>query len=70
MDVCKIVPGLYHYVAIDDCTRYRVLGLFSRPTAAHTIAFLEGVVEETPFPIQRVQTDRGRESCRERAGVG
>jgi len=21
MDVCKIAPGLYHYVAVDDCTR-------------------------------------------------
>jgi hypothetical protein len=30
MDVCKIAPGLYHYVAVDDCTRYRVLGLFPR----------------------------------------
>lgn len=61
MDVCKIAPGLYHYVAVDDCTRYRVLGLFPRRGAAHTIAFLERVMEEMPFPIQRVQTDRGRE---------
>ena len=61
MDVCKIAPGLYHYVAVDDCTRYRVLGLFSRRSGSHTIAFLERVVEEMPFPIQRVQTDRGRE---------
>lgn len=61
MDVCKIAPGLYHYVAVDDCTRYRVLGLFPRRNGIHTIAFLERVVEEMPFPIQRVQTDRGRE---------
>jgi len=61
MDVCKIAPGLYHYVAVDDCTRYRVLGLFPRCNATHTIAFLERVVEEMPFPIQRLQTDRGRE---------
>lgn len=26
MDTCKIAPGLYQYAAIDDCTRYRVLG--------------------------------------------
>jgi transposase InsO family protein len=61
MDVCKSASGLYHYVAIDDCTRYRVLGLYPRRSAAHTIAFLERVVEEMPFPIQRIQTDRGRE---------
>lgn len=61
IDVCKIAPGLYHYVAVDDCTRYRVLGLFPRRNGIHTIAFLERVVEEMPFPIQRVQTDRGRE---------
>lgn len=61
MDVCKIAPGLYHYVAVDDCTRYRVLGLFPRRNGTHTIAFLERVVEEMPFPIQRLQTDRGRE---------
>ena len=61
MDVCKIAPGLYHYVAVDDCTRYRVLGLFPRRNGSYTMAFLERVVEEMPFPIQRVQTDRGRE---------
>jgi len=33
----------------------------SWPAAARlTIAFFERVVEEMPFPIQRVQTDRGR----------
>ena len=61
MDVCKIAPGLYHYAAIDDCSRYKVLGLYPRRTAANTINFLERVVEEMPFPIQRMQTDRGRE---------
>jgi transposase InsO family protein len=61
MDVCKIAPGLYQYTAIDDCSRYKVIGLFKRRTAANSIAFLEQVVEEMPFPIQRIQTDRGRE---------
>ena len=28
MDTCKIAPGLYQYTAIDDCTRYRVLGIY------------------------------------------
>jgi transposase InsO family protein len=61
MDICKIAPGLYQYTAIDDCSRYKVIGLLKRRTAANSIAFLEQVVEEMPFPIQRIQTDRGRE---------
>lgn len=61
MDVCKIKPGLYQYTAVDDCTRYRVLGLFHRKTAQSTIEFNDKVIEETPFPIRRIQTDRGKE---------
>ncbi len=61
MDVCKIAPGRYHYAAVDDCTRYKVMGLYPRRTGANTILFLERVIEEMPFPIQRIQTDRGRE---------
>jgi len=61
IDTCKIGPGLIQYTAVDDCTRYRVLRLFSRRTAANTLKFLDCVVEEMPFPIQRIQTDRGRE---------
>jgi len=61
MDTCKIAPGRYQYTAIDDCTRYRVLRLYSRRTAENTLSFIEAAVEEMPFPIQRIQTDRGRE---------
>jgi transposase InsO family protein len=61
MDTCKIKPGLYQYTSIDDCTRYRVLRLYNRRTAANTLDFLRAVIEEMPFPIQRIQTDRGRE---------
>ena len=61
MDVCKIRPGCYQYTAIDDCTRYKVLALFTRRTAANTLTFLDQVIEEMPFPIERIQTDRGRE---------
>ncbi len=61
MDTCKIGPGLYQYTAVDDCTRIRVLALYSRRTAKNTLVFLEKVIEELPFPIQRIQTDRGRE---------
>tara|TARA_R110000782_G_scaffold184211_8_gene274475 strand:- start:637 stop:1521 length:885 start_codon:yes stop_codon:yes gene_type:complete len=61
MDTCKIGPNLYQYTSIDDCTRYRVLRLYKRRTAANTLDFIDAVMEEMPFPIQQIQTDRGRE---------
>jgi hypothetical protein len=61
LDTCKLGPGLYQYTSIDDCTRYRVLRIYKRRTAINTLDFLECVVEEMPFPIQRIQTDRGLE---------
>jgi transposase InsO family protein len=61
MDTCKIAPGLYQYTAVDDCTRIRVLALFNRRTATNSLQFLELAMEEFPFPIQCIQTDRGRE---------
>ena len=61
MDTKKLTPGKYQYTAIDDCTRWRVLGIYNKRTAANTLLFLERVIEEFPFPIQRIQTDRGRE---------
>jgi transposase InsO family protein len=61
MDTCKIQPGLYQYTAVDDCTRFRVLCLYPRRSAANTLLFIERANEEMPFPIQRIQTDRGRE---------
>ena len=61
IDTCKIAPGLYQYTAVDDCTRIRCLALFDRRTAANSLVFLEQIIEEMPFPIQRIQTDRGLE---------
>lgn len=61
VDTCKIGPKRYQFTAVDDCTRYRVLGLYPRRQACHTIHFFERVLDEMPFPIQRVQSDRGRE---------
>ena len=61
MDTCKIRPGLYQYTAIDDCSRWQVLGLHPRRTAANTLDFLDRVAAGMPFPVQRVQTDRGQE---------
>lgn len=61
MDVCKIGPRLYQYTAIDDCSRYQVVGLFRSRSAKSTLAFLDQLVEEMPVSIQRIQTDRGQE---------
>src|SRR3712207_5143383 len=61
MDTCKIKPGLYQYTAIDDCSRFQIMGLYPRRTAANTRDFLKHALEEMPFPVQRVQTDRGGE---------
>ncbi|HMK59688.1 MAG TPA: IS481 family transposase [Dissulfurispiraceae bacterium] len=62
IDTCKIRPGVYLYTAVDDCSRYIVLGLYSRRTAKNTIHFLtERVLEEMHFSIQRIQSDNGAE---------
>src|SRR6185437_5506945 len=70
MDTCKIGPGCYQYTAVDDCTRIRVLALYPRRTAANTLLFLERVIEELPFPVQCIQTDRGREFLATRCNTG
>jgi len=58
MDTCKIRPGLYQFTAIDDCSRFLVASLARRRSAHATLRFLDQVLEEMPFPIQRLQTDR------------
>jgi len=62
VDNCKIGPRLYQFTAIDDCTRLRVLGLYSARSAQSAAHFVrERLLVEFPFPIQRIQTDRGTE---------
>jgi transposase InsO family protein len=61
LDTCKIAPGLYQYTAIDDCSRWQALALYPDRSAASTLDFLERVRAGMPFPVQRVQTDRGGE---------
>jgi hypothetical protein len=56
----KVSTRGFQYTAIDDYTRLRVLGLYPGRTASTAVHFLEQrMVEEFPFPIQRIQTDRG-----------
>jgi transposase InsO family protein len=62
IDTCKIGKNLYQFTAIDDCTRMRVLALYSSHTALDAAHFLKNhLLPGFPFPIQRVQTDRGSE---------
>lgn len=62
VDNCKIGKGLYQFTAIDDCTRMRVLALYPDRSAQSAVLFLkEHLLREFPFPIQRIQTDRGSE---------
>lgn len=61
MDTCKIASGIYQYTAVDDCSRWRVLEIYKRRTANNTLLFLDLVMEQFPFPIERIQTDRGLE---------
>jgi hypothetical protein len=61
MDTCNIMADLYLYTAIEDCSRYKVISIYPRRSVNNTIKYLDEVIEEMPFPIQRIQTDRGKE---------
>lgn len=61
MDTCKIGPGKFQYTAVDDCTRVRVMRIYPRRTSTNTLDFIDAVIEEMGFPVQRFQTDRGTE---------
>lgn len=61
MDTCKIGPEIYQYTAIDDCSCWRVLEIYKCRTANNPLQFLDLVLEQFPFAIQRIQTDRGLE---------
>jgi transposase InsO family protein len=61
MDNMKLADDLFQYTAIDDCTRIKVVGLYPSRSADSSLQFLEEVRQSLPFPIQRLQTDRGQE---------
>jgi transposase InsO family protein len=62
IDTAKVGKGLFQYTATDDCTRMRVLALYPKRDAATSVHFLrDHLLKEFPFPIQRIQTDRGGE---------
>ena len=54
----------YQFIAIDDCTRLRVLRiypLYPRCDQKTAIQFVDYVLERLPFPVQIIQTDNGAE---------
>jgi transposase InsO family protein len=51
----------YQFTAIDDCTRYRVLQIYSHNSAKSAVDFIERVRQKLPFAIQEIQTDNGSE---------
>lgn len=61
LDTVKIATGIYQYTAIDDYSRFLVAEIYPSLTAAHTLEFLDFVLDAIPFAIQRIQTDRGGE---------
>ncbi|APC96170.1 IS481 family transposase [Francisella tularensis subsp. novicida] len=61
VDTCKIAPGIYQYTAVDDCSRWRVLKIYTRAIAKNILDFIDIMCEEFSFAIQRIKTDRGRE---------
>jgi transposase InsO family protein len=61
VDTCKITNNVFQYTAIDDCTRFRILEIYTKKNAVNTLDFIDKMIEQFPFPIQRVQTDRGTE---------
>jgi transposase InsO family protein len=52
---------LYQFTAVDDCTRYRVIRIYSRNTTRSAIDFFETVKQVFPAKIREVQTDNGPE---------
>jgi transposase InsO family protein len=52
---------LYKYTALDDCTRFRVLRLCQRLYHGASLAFLHELRHAFPFPIRRLQCDKGLE---------
>ncbi|OJW49686.1 MAG: hypothetical protein BGO67_04075 [Alphaproteobacteria bacterium 41-28] len=57
IDVTKVRQRCYQFTAVDDCTRLRVLRLYTAKTAENAVKFLFEVLEAFPFPIQRIQFD-------------
>ncbi|MEE8483514.1 MAG: IS481 family transposase [Nitrospinota bacterium] len=62
----KYVPKIsgrqyYQFTAIDDCSRWRYCRIYRDKSVASTKHFVMGLIEETAFTIECIQTDHGSE---------
>ena len=53
--------GKVIYTSIDDATRWVFMYSYSKATAENTLDFLQKLVERSPFKIQKIRTDQGKE---------
>jgi len=52
---------VFQYTALDDCTRMRVLRLYSRLNHHASLDFLRELTDAFPFTIRKIQCDNGSE---------
>jgi transposase InsO family protein len=50
---------IFQFTAIDCCTRWRFLKLYSEQHSMNAARFLDALVEAAPFKVQGVKTDNG-----------
>jgi transposase InsO family protein len=57
------LPGvvLKHFTAHDVVSRWDVIGVYQRSTAANAVHFLNVLEERMPFPLRAIQVDGGSE---------
>jgi transposase len=51
----------YQFTAIDDCTRLRIMKIYPRLNQKTAIQFLDYVLSQLPFAVEKIQTDNGAE---------
>ena len=49
------------YTAIDDATRIVYMYTYEKANAVNTVNFLQRLITRTPFTIQKIRTDQGKE---------
>ena len=57
------LPGvaLKHFTAHDVISRWNVIGVYPRSTAANAVHFLNALEQRMPFPLKAIQVDGGSE---------
>jgi len=56
-----LAQGYKHFTARDYVSRWDVLGVYGRATAATAADFLEAIQARMPFPVRAIQVDGGSE---------